>query len=612
MRRKPACTCFLALFPILAGTALGQSKAAPSTKPPSTSREQPQHDAPEPLPPTWIWLETAPITPYSILEPPPSPGQAAFDALIMDINVSKPDGLARADLAARLGAQLAALEPAPRKAITALFKAHEDLAAEVVFLLGDRDDIPAAYGVLQRLIDAHGERVAELAPLAAAIAAVYDRPGDRRINENTVSPIDPVELFGYYAGNERAMQISLRETPAPLLTYLASATGSVAELDWARQRYARDKNIGNRYKEISYDTRAFRETDAQKRVTASGAYTLESIRQNGGVCADQAYFAETVGKAVGVPACYVRGRSGDASHAWVGFVEQSGRRALRWNFSAGRYKEFEDTQGKVVDPQTGDSVPDAYLSIEAYSASLTPEQRRESIALADAARRAASLAWARGGDGSVTPDLTARQLNLLEAALRRDAGNLDGWILARNIVASPTATLEQKERWTQAVDRLAGNSSPDFAMEILTPVFAAVADPAARAHLWDWAAGRFASRPDLAARARLEQVRTLVEQGRKPEAVGAAKAVFDAFPEVGPPAIESLDLAARLLSDEGRGQEVVKLYEQAFRRLRQPQRMAKIFLVQTSWYQVGSRYAAALEASGDNRTASDVRRRLDR
>lgn len=570
-----------------------------------------QPAAPDPVAETWTWLKDAPVTSVSSPDDLLCPGSAALDRLIPDINIMKPEGLVRADLAARLSAQLAALPPEERAPIAGFLAQNERLAAEVAFLLGPTDDIPAAYRVLGRLIEGYGTKVADLAPLAAALAAVHDQPRDRRVNENTVHPIDAAELFGYYAANERTMLVSLRDSPAELLVHLADATGSIAELDWARQRYARDKNVGNRYKEITYDSRALKQTDATKRVTEAGGYTLQAIRERGGVCADQAYFAETVGKAIGIPACYVRGKAGEVSHAWVGFIEQSGRRSLRWNFAAGRYDEFEDTQGKVTDPQTWASIPDAYLAIEAYAAALTPEQRQESTALADAARRSGSLAWQSGGEAAITKDLTARQLDLLEAALRRNPGNLEAWVLARNIVASPTSTLAQKERWTQAVDRLAGVSSPDFAVEILTPIFAAEANPAIRANLWDWAAGRFASRPDLAARARLEQARTLVDQGRQSDAAAAARAVFDAYPEAGVVSLESLAMASELLEGLGRGEEVLKMYEQAFRRLRQPRRLASVFLAQTNWFQVGSRYADLLEASGDARKAGEIRRRLD-
>ena len=62
-----------------------------------------------------------------------------------------------------------------------------------------------------------------------------------------------------------------------------------------------------------------------KKVTAAG-WSLPNILQHGGVCADQAYFAVTVGKSIGVPTAYTIGLGGEVGHAWVGFLQARGKR----------------------------------------------------------------------------------------------------------------------------------------------------------------------------------------------------------------------------------------------------------------------------------------------
>lgn len=534
----------------------------------------------------------------------------ALDAAALAGDLPGGESLVRLALAARLTHQLRTLDPGVRRPIADFLESHPELAAELAFLLSPGDDVAAAYAVLGRLIEAHGERVAELAPLSAAICAVHDQPAPRRINENSAGLIDAVELFGYFDANERSMRFSLRSTPAELLTLIADANGSIEELEWARQRYGRDRNIGNRYQEITYDTRALRQTEVEKRVTASGSYTLQSIRQHGGVCADQAYFAMTVGKALGVPTCSVVGQGGELSHAWLGFLEQTGSRVARWNFSEGRYDDYEDVQGTLLEPQTRRRIPDAFLAIQANSVSAPPDRRREAAALTDTARRVAALARTGAGEPP-SPATIARQLDLLEAALRLDAGRLETWTYARSVVASQGSTLAQKERWTQAVDQMAGASNPDFAFEILSPIFAAETDSETRFRLWGWAANRFRSRPDLVARARLEQARVLRDQERLAEAGAAAWAVFQEHHDAGPIAVEALAFAAEVQAAMGRSGEIVGLYEQAWRRVRQPSSVAAAFRRQTTWYQVGAAYAQLLESAGQAREAERVRRRLD-
>ena len=594
---------------VLLAIVLAHSPAALAQKEPDPAEE-------DPVAATWVWLADAPVNARGLRAPDESPGPIALDLAIQALEITNttrtPQVLIRPALATRLGAQLASLPLEERLPLLEYLAAHEELAAELAFLLDPRDDIPAAYRVLARLLEAHGDRVAELAPLAAAICVVHDQPRARRVNENTIPLIDPVELFGYYATHERQMRFSLAATPTPipatLLVYLADATGTIAEYDWARTRYRRDKDLGKRYTEIRYETRALTDEDYTKRVTEAGGYSLQTIREFGGLCADQAYFALSVAKALGVPACSVRGKGGDVSHAWVGFLEQAGRQSLRWNFSTGREAGFEDVQGTLEDPQRGQRLPDAFLSILAMRNSASLERRRASSALVDAAMRLRLKA----SPSALDPDITAGQLDLLESALRTDLGNLRAWTFARTLLTKPTTTRAQKEHWTMAIDQLAAQMHPDFAFEMLAPIFAAEADLDVRFTLWEWAATRFGGRPDLAARARLAQTRIMLEQGRQSEAILAAHAIFLQYPEAGPHALEALALAEGLLAEAGRQEEALEMYKQAFARLNAPRRLKQNFLEQTSWYQVGRRYAELLEAAGEPRKGAAIRRRLDR
>jgi len=68
----------------------------------------------------------------------------------------------------------------------------------------------------------------------------------------------------------------------------------------------------------------------------------------GGICADQSYFATEVGKARGVPTLYFHGADNDSWHAWFGFLDG----AQHWQVNAGRYGEQRFVTGFARDPQT--------------------------------------------------------------------------------------------------------------------------------------------------------------------------------------------------------------------------------------------------------------------
>lgn len=583
----------------MAATALALALAAPA--PAQKDTEQQTQD-----PVAAVWEYLADPGAYT---KPTLPGIDALDQAIQELDLQDTSDLPRAALAFRLQQQLGTLPPDDRAPLVKALSAHENLAAEVAFLIGPDDHTPEAYAVLRRLLDAYGERVAELAPLAAAICVVHDEPRDRRVNENTVPLIDPVDLFGYYEANERSMLFRLDDLPGPTLVYLADAAGTLDEYDWARKRYSRDRNIGNRYQEITYDSRAFHQEGAEKRVTEAGGYSLQTIRQLGGICADQAYFALSVGKACGVPTCCDTGKGGAVAHAWLGFLQRDGSRGARWNFSEGRYKEYEDVRGSVTDPQTWETIPDAQVAVTASSISIAKDRRWQSMALIDAANRVAARAYSRSSSG-LPPETIAEELDMLEAAVGLDPGNVRAWLFARNLVATPGSTLEQKERWTRAVDQLTAQVYPDFAFFFVAPIFDAETDQNTRFKLWDWAATRFSDRPDLAAQARLVQTRIMIDQGRKQDAVAAARAVFDQYGGSTVLGVEALSLAEQLLDELGQHGAVLDMYEKAFRKLRQPGRMQQAFLRQTSWFQIGARYAELLTRSGDARKAEAIRRRL--
>ncbi len=87
------------------------------------------------------------------------------------------------------------------------------------------------------------------------------------------------------------------------------------------------------------------------------SYKLDDILTEGGICIDQAYYAETLGKGRGIPTIRFTGFGMDGAHAWFGYLSNSGK----WELDCGRYEEQDFPKGFAVDPQTWKAIDDATL-----------------------------------------------------------------------------------------------------------------------------------------------------------------------------------------------------------------------------------------------------------
>jgi len=246
-------------------------------------------------------------------------------------------------------------------------------------------------------------------------------------------------------------------------------------MNWALDKYARDPKVGGRFFDIKYDYENYRH-GTPKRVTVDG-FNLPNIARYGGVCADQAYFAASVGKSIGVPAVYAHGAAANSGHAWVGFLEATAREGW-WNFDIGRYEAYRNVRGSVLDPQLREEIPDSYLSLLGEIIGSRLADRHNGIALTDAANRLMELekksaAFEPAPAGVATgiptkprkPDL-ASELELLELAVKQNPADRWSWLHVRDLAKGGRLSLDQKKKWAEALQRLCGNKYPDFALAI--------------------------------------------------------------------------------------------------------------------------------------------------
>ncbi|MHC5005254.1 MAG: hypothetical protein ACYTJ0_19300 [Planctomycetota bacterium] len=541
-----------------------------------------------------------------------------FDQVVAYADESGTALLVETAVARRMVTMLADLEAPARGELARLLLERPRLAVALLLMIRPELESPEEiFAVLRHLAASRGDQLEPFANLAAAICVVHDRAPRRRVNENVAVAADPLALFDYFVANEPRMLFGIRDVPPELLVYVVDSTASIQEMSWALGRYAGDTNVGARFFDIEYDHQHVQ--GAPKKVTQAG-WNLPNILQYGGVCADQAYFASTVGKSIGVPATYTRGRSGEVSHAWVGFLQSDGRRAW-WNFGTGRYGAYLGVRGNVVDPQINRTVPDAYVSLLADHAMSRRADREAAAALTDAAARLDELRGA-GRDLDVPPPeggrarprretTVAAELDLLEQALRSSPGYARAWSRVQDLAAGDELSLADKKRWAEVLHRLCGERYPDFYLEVLEPMVATVEDPAEQNKLWNAAFRQFQARPDLAASVRLAQAQMWLEQDEPVKAGRCYEDVIERYANAGPFVLTALREAEKLLRTSGDPRRVLALYDIAWRRTKFPDRgRTGVFFHQSNWYRIGSLYATRLEQAGLARQAASVRATL--
>lgn len=542
---------------------------------------------------------------------------ALFDQVAVHAPVNQPEVFRQSALALRLVQQLAEVDEAIRMDVFKFLRANPRLTHAVCFLVKTEHQKPQdVYALLYRLIQMRSDMLERYAPLAAAVCVVHDRTFTRRVNENMTHAPDALYVFDYFVKYESSTSFGIRNMPAELLLYVVDVTAGIDELLWVQERYRnRERDIGKRFFEISYDHRHFR-SGTPKRVTEEG-YSLPNIQRYGGVCADQAFYAMSVGKAYGVPTTYTSGRSADVSHAWVGYLESDGRSAW-WNFNAGRYDAYQGVRGNVMDPQTRQFVPDSHISLLAGLASSDETKRHQAAALVDAAlhlREAAKRANFKppplneGPSRSRTVD-TAGELALLEAGLRLAPQYAHGWFAVRDLANEGKLSLQQKRHWANALHRLCGNAYLDFQLAILVPMVQSIDDVRQQNALWNSAFDRFSNRHDLAAEIRMHQGRMWENAGNLDRAGVCYEDVILRYANAGHFVVDALHEAERLLRDNGRADLVPTLYANAWSRIDKPQQMAEPFARQSNWSRVGQRYAQTLQQAGRQGDAQNVLRQL--
>lgn len=494
--------------------------------------------------------------------------------------------------------------PAGRVGLLKYLRANDRLARAMAFTVRAAGERPrAVYDLLEKLRKTHGEKLNTYAYLAAALCVVHDEPLKRRVNENTAAAPDPLAIFKYYIDNEKSMFFGLMKVPPELLIYVVDTTASIEEMRWALKLYRGDRNVGSHFFDIRYDYDHLRK-GTKKGVTLHGL-TLPNILQYGGICADQAYFAAGIGKAIGVPTCYVSGRGAESAHAWVGFFQAAGAKGA-WNFRYGRYAKYCVVRGRLRDPQIRRDISDDHLSLQAEMIGTKEADRYAAVAYVDAARL---LGGEAGGGGAGAGNIQA-VLDRIEQGLRRAKGYAEAWLMVSRLARDGRMTLPQKKHWAAALQRMCGRKYPDFSMAVIKPMILTIADTAEQNALWETCLKLFAARHDLAAEIRTAQAKMWERAGQDARAGRCYEDIVNRFINAGPFAVAALKKTEEKLRQLNRRQMIPTLYRNAWNRCRRPQQMTPGLYRRSNWYLVGQSYAKVLEQFGQRAAAEQVRATL--
>ncbi|HEY5706973.1 MAG TPA: hypothetical protein VIS96_15530 [Terrimicrobiaceae bacterium] len=244
----------------------------------------------------------------------------------------------------------------------------EELSRLLFENLSDQDYVPGVLRRLQEIRLANTQKFREYRALAVAMAVVFDQNFPHFWPHHQVDPkwVPIVELpvaerfrFWTESNESRALLLDLRKLSPGQVKFIVDAPLDPSEFEWARKnvRYLRSE-FAKAFDAVGY---SFDRIKSGKLDWPGAEYTLQNIRQQTGICVDQAYYAMIAGKARGLPTLFFTGQGADGGHAWFGYMKSDNR----WELDCGRYKNQNYAVGKALDPQTWFPISDHELEVHA-------------------------------------------------------------------------------------------------------------------------------------------------------------------------------------------------------------------------------------------------------
>jgi hypothetical protein len=227
------------------------------------------------------------------------------------------------------------------------------------------DDKKQALNNLLRLDEANAADLHEYAALGVAYSLVFDQPFPKdwphhQVKQSAVpiGDLDIVQRFAFYVQSNRDKKLDqdISVMSFENLKYLVDSEVALSELSYAQKNRISYSQFADAFFSINYDNSRINGSNTLY-VWQGTSYKLADILATGGICIDQAYYAETLGKGRGIPTIRFTGFGMDGAHAWFGYLSNSGK----WELDCGRYEQQDYPKGFAVDPQTWQPIDDATL-----------------------------------------------------------------------------------------------------------------------------------------------------------------------------------------------------------------------------------------------------------
>jgi len=243
--------------------------------------------------------------------------------------------------------------------------------------------------------------------------------------------VNPVDRYKFYrdADTHGMLKVALGDLEPYELVWVVDAPVPTSELVWAQKNvHLSRKDWGKAYFSIRY-----RMDKAAGGVEIYDYYTLAEIKERGGICGDQAYFAAMTAKANGIPAMVISGQGDRGGHAWVQWEatkngwEEAGRYAD--NYAAGTTNEpqthrtvKEQELHEVTAPQRrtdGWELTERYLKLSTLLANAKqPELARVALDAAVQATPQHEGAWYRFLDSLIAAKVSTEEWEKQIARMR--------------------------------------------------------------------------------------------------------------------------------------------------------------------------------------------------
>ena len=500
--------------------------------------------------------------------------------------------------------------------------------------MGDTPSPAKAVAKLHDLYAADAKRVAAYPDLAVAFATSADRYARFTAAGSRCSLL---ASFGFYT-SKRRFAYNMQRLPYELSRYLADTRLSIAEREWARDRYGRHASPARSYFEVRYDLGYSRRGRAKK--ISGHPYTLWNLRQYGGVCVDQAYYAAHVCKSLGIPAALVVGRSrGGVGHAWVArLVMTDNGHDAEWDATTARYPSHLYYTGKVTDPAAGKDILDSELILAGHAALQPLYEKEEADAALYVARhlhdnrkadwsgnvevlrkaaddynkhlaegaKPADLSWARVGPKS-QPQIVEE---FLAAALKRNLALGEGWKFLVELRKAGAVPLRHLDAFLDILIDRTARAFPEYSCKIVLDVAGTVPSGPGRIETYRNCMRRYGSRPDLAGEILIAMGNDYAAQRQDDLALTAYLQAADKGIKVPEVVLAATDQATKLLLDANKASKAEAMYHSLLGRIR-PEG-DRMFFDETVYYQLNVRLAGLYRRMGKHSTAARIMSKLNR